>query len=94
MKRLAVSCITLMLCVGVEFATPGRVAAAPPPPCPIGSTFIWCDTQCPFDLNAYCLVRAYHPANCRVVDSYCVYTPCMDLEQSGDTQVFCTYDAG
>lgn len=71
MKRLTVSLCALLLSVSAALGSPGRLDAAPPPPCPNGDTFIFCDYYCPYTVSTYCLAQLGYPANCRVEQPFC-----------------------
>jgi len=97
MRRLAISLCALLLSIGVALGKPGSLAAAaPPPPCPVGDTFIFCDWFCPEDNSEYCLNQVGRPPNCRVEQPFCFdvgFPPGCDAWDRSDLhyQIWCPY---
>jgi len=74
MRRLAITLSGLLLSLTVAAARPGAVLAAPPPPCPVGEIFVFCDTQCmgwPGSMEEWCLAFIGSPVDCVVTDAWC-----------------------
>ncbi len=94
MRRLAVALCALFLSVGVALGNPElSQAAVPPPPCPSGSTFIWCIHECPVTpLEDVCLFLAYNPPNCRVVAPFCFDSGLSCDGGYNDVWLWCPYE--
>lgn len=110
MKRLAISLLSLGLAAVAALTDVRPLNAAPPPPCPDGETFQFCEYTCPTFLATYCLSMAGHPANCHVASSSCLAvggfgTDCFGnvvlpenpgdpMPMVKDKSIFCTYAEG
>jgi hypothetical protein len=70
MKRLTVSLLALVTCIGVTFGHPSR-AEALPPPCPAGQVFSFCVLECPINPTSFCMGKAGDPVHCRIVSESC-----------------------
>lgn len=96
MRRLAVALCALLLSMTVALGLPERLdAAAPPPPCPNGDTFIFCLSTCPLgDLEQACLSLAGRPPNCRVEQPFCftISYP-YNCGPEGSAQLWCPYQS-
>lgn len=93
MRRLVVALCAVLLSVTAALGTPERLdAAAPPPPCPNGDTFIFCVSTCPLgSLEDACLSLAGHPPNCRVEEPFCYDLGSLLCDGYNSTQLWCPY---
>lgn len=94
MRRLAVALCALLLSMTVALGLPERLdAAALPPPCPDGDTFIFCLSTCDVgNLEDACLSLAGHPPNCRVEQPFCYdISPPYWCEPYNYSQLWCPY---
>lgn len=108
MRRLVIACCAFLLSIGVEVTTPSVGAATPPPPCPDGETFQFCEDACPAFLASFCLNAINAPPGCTVANTWCQSYRDQGLDCYGNVvdpdewplpiiknaAIWCTYQSG